>query len=459
MNKLGAHFRRGGPSGFGVASALDLIELANALHSGRVVTPETFRLHSSPKPELGAPNYGYGFAVGMRRANNHLLVGHGGNAYGMCTEFGALKDTPYSIIILSNFTIGGCVSVTGKILRVLAPSGASGAEGQQKPPASGTDWPQWRGPARDGSVDAALPTQWPEALKKRWEITVGAGHASPVVSGNRVVVIAREGDQEIVRALDVTSGKEIWRAAYAAPYEVNPAARSHGPGPKSTPAIAGGRVFTLGIAGILSAFDLASGKLLWRLPAPAALPDYGAATSPLVDPADDTSVIVHVGGFENGALTSFDAATGKPRWEWKGDGPGSGSPIFATIGGVRQVIAQTQKLVVGLDASNGALLWQMPFTTEFDQNAFTPVVFQDLVIIGGTDWPLTAVRLEAPRWQARRQVDRRDRLDQSANTHVHEHAGADRRDDLWPDDARPWPVRRDRRGERQDAVEHAGPRG
>ena len=143
------------------------------------------------------------------------------------------------------------------------------------------DWPQWRGPSRDGSVGAALPAQWPEALKKRWEIPVGAGHASPVVSGNRVVVIAREGDQEIVRALDVASGKEIWRAAYPAPYTVNSAAWSHGAGPKSTPAIAGGRVFTLGIGGILSAFDLASGKLIWRVPAPAVLPQYGTATSPL----------------------------------------------------------------------------------------------------------------------------------------------------------------------------------
>lgn len=256
------------------------------------------------------------------------------------------------------------------------------------------DWPQWRGPKRDGSVDTALPSQWPEALEKRWQIAVGEGHASPVVSGNRVVVMARQNDQEIVRALELASGKEIWRAAYDAPYEVNSAARSHGAGPKSTPAIGGGRVFTLGISGVLSAFDLANGALLWRLPAPAAQPDYGAAASPLVDPADSTSVIVHVGGRDDGMLTSFDAGTGKPRWQWNGDGPGYGSPIIATFGGVRQVIAQTQKLVIGLDASTGALLWQMPFTTEFDQNAFTPVVFKDLLIVGGIDWPLTAIRLK-----------------------------------------------------------------
>src|SRR6187431_510084 len=76
-----------------------------------------------------------------------------------------------------------------------AGAGETVSHAQQKPSAADTDWSQWRGPRRDGSVDAALPAQWPEALKKRWEIPVGTGHASPVVSGNRVVVIAREGDQ------------------------------------------------------------------------------------------------------------------------------------------------------------------------------------------------------------------------------------------------------------------------
>jgi outer membrane protein assembly factor BamB len=265
--------------------------------------------------------------------------------------------------------------------------------------ATDTDWPQWRGPNRDGFVNAALPAQWPEALTKKWEIPVGIGHSSPVVSGDRVVVIARAGDQEIVRALAVVSGKEIWRAAYPAPYVVSPAAQSHGPGPKSTPAIAGGRVFTFGIGGILSAFDLATGKLIWRVPPRGVPPQYGSTTSPLVD---GTSVIVHVGGEDNGALTSFDAATGKPRWQWTGDGPGNGSPIIATFGGVRQVIAQTQQLLVGLNASKGALLWQLPFTTDFDQNAFTPIVFQDLLINAGLDHPVTAIRpkLDGGKWIA-----------------------------------------------------------
>lgn len=254
---------------------------------------------------------------------------------------------------------------------------------------AGPGWPQWRGPARDGTVPSALPAQWPESLTKRWEVSAGAGHASPVVSGNRVIVFARQGDLEIVRALDLTTGKEGWRADYPAPYRVNPAAQGHGPGPKSTPAIANNRVFTLGIGGVLSAFDLSTGKLIWRVPPPSALPDYGSATSPLVD---GTAVIVHVGGSNNGALTAFDAATGKPRWQWKGDGPGYGSPIVATFSGVRQVIAQTQKLLVGVNAKDGTLLWQLPFTTSFSQNAITPVVFNDLLIHTGLDKPLTAIR-------------------------------------------------------------------
>jgi outer membrane protein assembly factor BamB len=280
--------------------------------------------------------------------------------------------------------------VVSAVLTALAAGAAAVvSRAEQKPAAAATDWPQWRGPMRDGSTAAELPAQWPEVLQKRWEVPVGAGHASPVVSGNRVVVIAREGDQEVVRALDIASGKEIWRAAYHAPYVVSPAAQSHGPGPKSTPAIADGRVFTFGIGGILSAFDLATGTLLWRVPPRGEPPQYGSTQSPLVDGA---SVIVHVGGEDNGALTSFDAATGTPRWQWTGDGPGNGSPIIATFGGVRQVVAQTQQLLVGLDAANGALLWQLPFQTDFDQNAITPIVFHDLLIHAGLDHPVTAVR-------------------------------------------------------------------
>jgi CubicO group peptidase (beta-lactamase class C family) len=118
-NKLGKEFRRGSPAGNSIVSALDLIKLSNAMNAGRIVKPETLRLHTSPKPELNT-NYGYGFFT--RKYGNRPLVGHGGNALGMCTEFGELKDTPYTIVVLSNLTIDICMGVTDRILRVLRPS-------------------------------------------------------------------------------------------------------------------------------------------------------------------------------------------------------------------------------------------------------------------------------------------------------------------------------------------------
>jgi outer membrane protein assembly factor BamB len=171
---------------------------------------------------------------------------------------------------------------------------------------------------------------------------------------------------------------------------MNPAARGHGPGPKSTPAVAGGRVITFGISGMLSAYDLTSGKLLWRHVAPATPPEFGTAMSPIID---GNLVIVHVGGQNKGALTAFEAATGGTRWRWAGDGPAYASPVIADIAGTRHVITQTQKSVVGVNAADGQLLWQIPFTTSFEQNSVTPVATGDVVIYSGLDKGTTAVRV------------------------------------------------------------------
>lgn len=120
-NQMAITTRRGGPAGGGIASATDLIRLGNAIYAGRIVKPGTLRLHASAKPELATQHYGYAFAVRARMAKRPL-VGHGGNAPGQCTEYGALTDTPYTIVVLSNLTGGTCMSVTGKILQVLQPT-------------------------------------------------------------------------------------------------------------------------------------------------------------------------------------------------------------------------------------------------------------------------------------------------------------------------------------------------
>ncbi|HEY7160599.1 MAG TPA: hypothetical protein VH815_05035, partial [Acidobacteriota bacterium] len=110
------------------------------------------------------------------------------------------------------------------------------------------DWNQWRGPNRDGSSPSfKQPKTFPEELKKVWSIEVGIGHSSPVVSGEKVFLFSRVADQEVVTAYGRETGKLIWKDAYDAPYTMNPAAINHGKGPKSTPLVANGKLYTFGI--------------------------------------------------------------------------------------------------------------------------------------------------------------------------------------------------------------------
>jgi outer membrane protein assembly factor BamB len=252
------------------------------------------------------------------------------------------------------------------------------------------DWPQWRGPNRDGrGATFTAPAQWPESLIRRWSIDVGSGHSSPVLAGGRIYLHTRQQENEVVSAIDAGTGKIAWQDRYPAPYRMNPAATAHGPGPKSTPVVAGGRVITLGISGILSALDAHTGKVLWRKPAPPDPPMYGTGMSPAVD---GSLVIAHVGGHDKGALTAFDAATGAERWKWTGDGPGYGSPVIATLDGVKQIITESQDKIVSVSAADGRLLWELPLRTPYTQNSVTPIVEKDLVIYSGLEHPLTAVR-------------------------------------------------------------------
>ena len=252
------------------------------------------------------------------------------------------------------------------------------------------DYPQWRGRDRDGAAAAfTAPSTWPETLTLKWRVDVGAGYATPLVVGNRVYVFSRQGSDEVMLALDASSGRTIWRTAYPALFKMNPATKAHGEGPKSTPLFHGGRLFTLGISGIVSAFDAPSGKVLWQRPASPVEPLYHTAQSPL---AVDGLVILHVGGHNDGALTAFEAATGKERWVWKGDGPAYGSPVVATLGGTRHLVTMTQQQVVGLDPATGQLLWQRPFKAFADGSACTPIIYDGTVITSARDAGINAFR-------------------------------------------------------------------
>ena len=121
-SQLGKQIRRGSPAGSAVVSALDLLKLSTAMRAGRIVKPETFRLHSTAKPELASPIYGYGIIAGPYLGRP--FVGHNGRSWGQCTEFGELRDTPYTVIVLSNLKMDVCRQVTERILRVLRPTEA-----------------------------------------------------------------------------------------------------------------------------------------------------------------------------------------------------------------------------------------------------------------------------------------------------------------------------------------------
>ena len=108
---------------------------------------------------------------------------------------------------------------------------------------------------------------WPERLTQKWKLEVGTGYATPLVVGNRVYVFARQGDNEVMIALDAETGKEIWKSpGYPAIFQMNSAAAVHGAGPKSTPVFADGRLYTIGMTGVVTAWDAASGKQVWQHP-------------------------------------------------------------------------------------------------------------------------------------------------------------------------------------------------
>jgi outer membrane protein assembly factor BamB len=249
------------------------------------------------------------------------------------------------------------------------------------------------------------PAAWPDRPKPVWKVKVGSGHASPIVSAGLVYLFSRTGEQESVSARELTTGKEIWRQAYDAPYEMNPAAAGHGKGPKSTPVLDRGRLYSFGIGGVLSAWRARDGRLLWRKDFrktfKSTVPDFGVAMSPVV--ADD-AVIVHAGGAGGGALLALDATTGNQKWSWPADGPAYASPVVADLAGTRQVITLSQRYLIALRLADGTPLWRIPFTTEYDQNTVTPLVVNDLVIYGGISRPTTAVRVSQAggTWQAAR---------------------------------------------------------
>jgi len=248
------------------------------------------------------------------------------------------------------------------------------------------EWTQWRGPSRDGVVPAAvIPKQWPKSTTRAWSVDIGEGYSSPVVANGRAFLHSRRDPDEIVTAIDLATGKVAWQHRYAAGFTKNQYATAMAKGPNSTPLVAGSRLFTLGVTGILTAWNIADGTIAWRQDYSSSIDTSkmfcGTAMSPMLEGG---SLVVQVGSdVHGGRVLALDPATGQERWVWKGLGPGYASPLAVTISGVRQIITLTNGSIVGIDAANGASLWSIPFPDEWHENIVSPLWTGTSLIVSG----------------------------------------------------------------------------
>ncbi len=190
--------------------------------------------------------------------------------------------------------------------------------------------------------------------------------------------------------LDAREGKEIWRHAYPAVAVSGPAASY--PGPRSSPAAGGGRVVMLGVGGVVTCLDIATGRLMWRNQEfTNALPRFFTASSPLLV---DGLCLVHVGGKDQGTLLALRLADGSAHWSWRGEGPAYASPVVMTAGGVKQIVLQTESHLRGLSLTEGKPLWEIPTPPRSGYwNSVTPVIDGATVIYSGQGRGTHAVRI------------------------------------------------------------------
>ena len=250
-------------------------------------------------------------------------------------------------------------------------------------PLAAQDWPQFLGPFRNGSTRITnLATQWPkEGPPVLWQRKVGQSLAGPIVSGERLILFHRVENKEIVECLDAKSGNELWKSDYATGYVDQ---MGHDPGPRATPAVAEGRVYTFGAEGMMNCWLLADGKKLWSVATKsefgARLGFFGLACSPLVE---GNAVIVNVGGRTGTGIVAFDKATGKVLWKTSDDEASYASPVAATIGGMRVAFVLTREALVCLSPVDGKSIFRHPWRPAMHASVSgaTPLVVGDQIFI------------------------------------------------------------------------------
>ncbi|MBI1916197.1 MAG: PQQ-binding-like beta-propeller repeat protein [Planctomycetes bacterium] len=245
------------------------------------------------------------------------------------------------------------------------------------------DWPQWRGPNRYGvwretGILKAIP---PSGLKYRWRARIGNGYSGPVVAQGRVFVTDHRLRPEVERVLcfEEATGKPLWVHSYPCDYED----MEYGNGPRASPTVHDGKVYTLGTKGHLFCLDAAKGSVLWKKDLVkdfnARIPRYGASAAPLV--VGDL-LIVCAGGQPAASVIALDRNTGKERWRALKDRPAYSAPLVLTAGGCQQVIVWTADNVTSLAPATGTIYWQVPYKTTFDeaQVVASPVLYKDKLL-------------------------------------------------------------------------------
>jgi outer membrane protein assembly factor BamB len=237
------------------------------------------------------------------------------------------------------------------------------------------DWPQFLGPNRDGvSAEKGLFETWTKkGPPERWAVPVGEGFAAPVVVGERVILFHRVGNEEVVECFDTDKGKSNWKYAYPTKYQDK---YGKGNGPRSTPVVSGGKVYTLGAEGVLTCVDLEGGKKVWQEPLASRYKlranFFGVGTTPLVE---GDLLLVNVGARDAGVV-AFNKDSGKEVWKATDHDASYSSPVAATIDGVRHAIFFTREGLLSLDPVSGKERFSMKWRARENAsvNAATPLV-------------------------------------------------------------------------------------